>query len=47
MSVSFNPDELAAIERLVPPGAAAGDRYAAQQMVALDSERPASARSQK
>jgi len=47
MSVSFTAEELAAIERLAPPGAAAGDRYAPQQMVALDSERPASARSQK
>lgn len=47
MNVSFTPDELAAIERLVPPGAAAGERYAAQQMTALDSERPARERSQK
>ena len=47
MSVSFTPDELATIERLVPPGAAAGERYAAQQMTALDSERPARPQSQK
>ena len=39
MTVSFTPGELAAIERLVPPGAAAGERYGAQQMKALDSER--------
>jgi aryl-alcohol dehydrogenase-like predicted oxidoreductase len=32
-------DDLARIERAVPPGAAAGDRYAAAQMAALDSER--------
>jgi aryl-alcohol dehydrogenase-like predicted oxidoreductase len=31
--------DLAAIEAAVPPGAAAGDRYAAPQMALLDSER--------
>jgi aryl-alcohol dehydrogenase-like predicted oxidoreductase len=31
-------DDLAAIEAAVPPGAAAGDRYPAQQMAILDSE---------
>jgi aryl-alcohol dehydrogenase-like predicted oxidoreductase len=30
---------LAAIERAVPKGAAAGERYAAAQMASLDSER--------
>ncbi len=32
-------DDLAEIERAVPPGAAAGTRYAAEQMAHLDSER--------
>jgi aryl-alcohol dehydrogenase-like predicted oxidoreductase len=32
-------DDLAAIEAVVPKGAAAGDRYNAHQMAALDSER--------
>jgi pyridoxine 4-dehydrogenase len=32
-------DDLATIERAVPPGAAAGERYAPQQMAMLDSER--------
>jgi hypothetical protein len=31
-------DDLASIERAVPPGAAAGDRYHAPQMASLDSE---------
>jgi aryl-alcohol dehydrogenase-like predicted oxidoreductase len=31
--------DLAAIERAVPPGAAAGDRYDPTQMAHLDSER--------
>ena len=44
MSVSFTGEELAAIERLAPPGAAAGERYAPQQMTALDSERAVSGR---
>jgi len=35
-------DDLAAIERAVPKGAAAGDRYAAAQMAQLDSERTGS-----
>src|SRR5207249_350053 len=35
-------DDLAAIERAIPPGAAAGDRYDERQMAMLDSERPAS-----
>ncbi|MGH8201394.1 MAG: aldo/keto reductase [Steroidobacteraceae bacterium] len=33
------PDDLAAIERAVPKGAAAGERYAPAQMASLDSER--------
>ncbi|CAO3410519.1 aldo/keto reductase [Azospirillum largimobile] len=39
LDVDLTPDDLAAIERAVPPGAAAGDRYAPQQMAMLDSER--------
>ena len=37
-SVRLTADDLAAIERAVPKGAAAGDRYAAAQMATLDSE---------
>ncbi|CAO3435105.1 aldo/keto reductase [Azospirillum doebereinerae] len=39
LDLDLSADDLAAIERAVPPGAAAGDRYAAPQMAALDSER--------
>jgi aryl-alcohol dehydrogenase-like predicted oxidoreductase len=39
IDVTLASDELAAIERAVPPGAAAGERYAAAQMAHLDSER--------
>jgi aryl-alcohol dehydrogenase-like predicted oxidoreductase len=39
MSVALTPDDMAAIERAVPKGAAAGERYAAAQMHSLDSER--------
>jgi aryl-alcohol dehydrogenase-like predicted oxidoreductase len=35
----LNENDLAAIEAAVPAGAAAGDRYPAAQMAALDSER--------
>ena len=38
LGVTLSADELAAIERAVPKGAAAGDRYAAAQMAHLDSE---------
>ena len=38
LDVALTPDDLAAIERAVPKGAAAGDRYAAAQMAHLDSE---------
>jgi hypothetical protein len=38
-SLSLTAEDLAEIERAVPRGAAAGPRYAAQQMAALDSER--------
>jgi aryl-alcohol dehydrogenase-like predicted oxidoreductase len=39
LSIKLSADDLAAIERAVPPGSAAGDRYAASQMAHLDSER--------
>jgi aryl-alcohol dehydrogenase-like predicted oxidoreductase len=41
LDVRLSADDLAAIERAVPKGAAAGARYAAAQMAMLDSERPA------
>jgi len=37
-NVKLGADDFAAIERAVPKGAAAGDRYAAAQMASLDSE---------
>jgi aryl-alcohol dehydrogenase-like predicted oxidoreductase len=39
LDLGLSADELAAIEAAVPDGAAAGDRYEATQMAALDSER--------
>jgi len=39
LDVILTPADLEAIERAVPRGAAAGDRYAAAQMAHLDSER--------
>jgi aryl-alcohol dehydrogenase-like predicted oxidoreductase len=39
LELELTGDDLAAIERAVPPGAAAGDRYDAGQMASLDSER--------
>ncbi len=39
LDVALTPADLARIERAVPPGAAAGDRYAAAEMRMLDSER--------
>jgi len=39
LELELNSDDLAAIERAVPRGAAAGDRYHAPQMASLDSER--------
>jgi aryl-alcohol dehydrogenase-like predicted oxidoreductase len=36
---ALSPEDVAQIERAVPKGAAAGDRYAAHQMAMLDSER--------
>jgi aryl-alcohol dehydrogenase-like predicted oxidoreductase len=40
LDLTLTPDDLAAIERAVPPGAVAGDRYNARGMAGLDSERP-------
>jgi len=39
VQLELSVDDMAAIERAVPPGAAAGDRYDERQMVMLDSER--------
>jgi aryl-alcohol dehydrogenase-like predicted oxidoreductase len=39
LDVALGPDDLAEIERAVPKGAAAGERYAPMQMAHLDSER--------
>jgi aryl-alcohol dehydrogenase-like predicted oxidoreductase len=41
LDLSLSKDDIAAIERAVPPDAAAGDRYAKAQMAMLDSERGA------
>jgi aryl-alcohol dehydrogenase-like predicted oxidoreductase len=43
LEVELTADDLAAIERAVPVGAAAGDRYHAAQMATLDSERSGTA----
>ena len=43
LKLSFSPDEIAAMERAVPEGSVAGDRYMAEQMAVLDSERKAGA----
>jgi aryl-alcohol dehydrogenase-like predicted oxidoreductase len=43
LSLELTAEDLAAIERAVPAGAAAGDRYHAPQMVTLDSERATTA----
>jgi hypothetical protein len=39
VEVTLSQDDLAAIEAAMPKGAAAGERYPAQQMAFLDSER--------
>ncbi|MGW2458735.1 aldo/keto reductase [Streptomyces sp. NPDC001761] len=39
LDVTLDADDLAAIERAVPADAAAGERYASEQMAQLDSER--------
>lgn len=38
LAVTLGPDDLAALERAVPKGAAAGERYPASQLAHLDSE---------
>ncbi len=45
LDLDLTADDLARIERAVPAGAAAGDRYDARQMAMLDSERGRSAAS--
>lgn len=40
LAIRLSAQDLAAIERAVPKGAAAGERYAPAQMASLDSERP-------
>jgi len=44
LDVPLSPADIAEIERAVPPGAAAGERYPEHQMTHLDSERPAPSR---
>ena len=39
LDVKLSVEDLATIERIVPKGAAAGERYPAAQMGMLDSER--------
>jgi aryl-alcohol dehydrogenase-like predicted oxidoreductase len=39
LELPLTPEDLGTIERAVPPGAAAGDRYHEPQMASLDSER--------
>jgi aryl-alcohol dehydrogenase-like predicted oxidoreductase len=39
LEAELDADDLAALERAVPPGAAAGERYPEAQMAVLDSER--------
>jgi aryl-alcohol dehydrogenase-like predicted oxidoreductase len=39
LELELSPEDLERIERAIPPGAAAGDRYGAPQMADLDSER--------
>jgi pyridoxine 4-dehydrogenase len=39
LPISLSPDEIATIERAVPLGSVAGDRYGREQMAVLDSER--------
>lgn len=39
LDISLTPEELAAIEAAVPPGAVAGERYDSHGMATLDSER--------
>jgi aryl-alcohol dehydrogenase-like predicted oxidoreductase len=43
LEVALVPEDLAAIERAIPKGAASGERYAAPQMRGLDSEKTSDA----
>jgi aryl-alcohol dehydrogenase-like predicted oxidoreductase len=45
LELELSADELAELERAIPPDAAAGERYPEQQMAVLDSERDAPRRS--
>jgi aryl-alcohol dehydrogenase-like predicted oxidoreductase len=42
-NVTLTPAHLATLNKMFPPGVAAGTRYAAEQMAHLDSEKPAKA----
>jgi aryl-alcohol dehydrogenase-like predicted oxidoreductase len=42
LDVSLSAEDLAEIERAIPPGAAAGERYPEAQLAHMDSERPRS-----
>jgi aryl-alcohol dehydrogenase-like predicted oxidoreductase len=44
LDLALTPQDIARLEKAVPPGAAAGDRYDARQMAVLDSERGARSR---
>ena len=39
LDIELSADDLAQIEQAIPPGAVAGERYQAEQMAILDSER--------
>ena len=39
LNVRLSKDDVASIEKAVPPDSAAGERYPAQQMIHLDRER--------
>jgi aryl-alcohol dehydrogenase-like predicted oxidoreductase len=41
LDLELTPDDMATIERIVPPGAAAGERYPAAVLAHMDSERAA------
>jgi len=43
LDVTLTPDQLSTLAEAFPPGAAAGERYPAAQLVHMDSERPAKA----
>jgi len=40
LSIRLSPEQMAEIERAVPPDAAAGQRYPEAQLSHMDSERP-------